>query len=175
MSRLKGSCGPFQMEWKEMPVGNSGSAELFIGGVLETIRYQKDSQGITIETSNGVFGYDCSGENDEAEGRILFRVKERNSENIFDQQCWKNESESLTASATSSKKKSLKIKSQMPGKILKVFVKTGDLVEKNQPLLTMEAMKMENEIRSTVAGVVELVSVTEGQAVETGAVLIQMT
>ena len=60
----------------------------------------------------------------------------------------------------------------MPGKILRVHIKKGDLVKKGQSLMVMEAMKMENEIKATQDGVVKEIKVNEGQAIETGADLI---
>ena len=75
-------------------------------------------------------------------------------------------------SATKKVKKGAKIKSQMPGKILRVHVKAGDTVQKGQSVMVMEAMKMENEIKSPQEGVVKEVKVAEGHAVETGAELL---
>jgi biotin carboxyl carrier protein len=59
----------------------------------------------------------------------------------------------------------------MPGKIIRVLVKAGDSVEMKQGLLVVEAMKMQNEIRSPKSGTVERLMATEGQAVNTGEVL----
>jgi len=63
---------------------------------------------------------------------------------------------------------------KMPGKIVKIMAKLGDRVEKGNPVIVMEAMKMENEIRATVTGTVSNISVSEGQAVETGALLMEL-
>ena len=60
----------------------------------------------------------------------------------------------------------------MPGKIVDIFVKPGQEVAAKQPLLIMEAMKMENEMRSSREGVVKEILVSKGQSVESGAVLI---
>ncbi len=60
----------------------------------------------------------------------------------------------------------------MPGKVVKLLVKEGDLVTEGQPLLIMEAMKMQNELRAVSEGVVVKVSTSEGATVETGSVLI---
>ena len=60
----------------------------------------------------------------------------------------------------------------MPGRILKVLVKMGDAVEARQGLVVVEAMKMENELRSPKAGTVTEIRVTEGMSVEANAVLI---
>ena len=59
----------------------------------------------------------------------------------------------------------------MPGKIVRVLVKSGDAVEAGQGLLVVEAMKMQNEIRSPKSGVVERLLVQEGQAVNAGEIL----
>lgn len=59
------------------------------------------------------------------------------------------------------------VRAQMPGKIVKVLVRQGERVEVDQGLLIIEAMKMENEIRSPIDGVVTDLSVSEGDAVET--------
>lgn len=66
------------------------------------------------------------------------------------------------------------VKSSMPGKILRIHCKEGEPVEAGQPLLTIEAMKMENEIRSPGAGVVEKIAVEAGQKVETGGLLVTL-
>ena len=59
----------------------------------------------------------------------------------------------------------------MPGKIVRVLVKAGDTVEMKQGLLVVEAMKMQNEIRSPKSGRVERLLVKEGQAVNAGEIL----
>ena len=62
--------------------------------------------------------------------------------------------------------------SPMPGKVVKMLVKPGDPVEPRQGLVVVEAMKMENELRSQWGGTVLEVCVTEGASVETGAILV---
>ncbi len=59
----------------------------------------------------------------------------------------------------------------MPGKIVRVLVKSGDTVESGQGVLVVEAMKMQNEIRSPKSGIVERIVVVEGQTVNAGEVL----
>ncbi|HSW59714.1 MAG TPA: biotin/lipoyl-containing protein [bacterium] len=53
----------------------------------------------------------------------------------------------------------------MPGLILKILVKPGDSVSIGQKVVSMEAMKMENDINSTIAGTVKEVQVKEGDNV----------
>jgi biotin carboxyl carrier protein len=64
------------------------------------------------------------------------------------------------------------ITAPMPGRIVKVLVTPGDAVAARQGLVVVEAMKMENELRSPKAGTVTEVRVTQGQSVEARAVLV---
>lgn len=66
------------------------------------------------------------------------------------------------------------VRSFMPGKVVDVLVKVGDEVAKDQGLVIIEAMKMENELRSTAAGKVKEIRVSAGQAVESGELLIEL-
>ena len=59
----------------------------------------------------------------------------------------------------------------MPGRVVRVLVAAGDQVAAKQSVVVVEAMKMENELRSPKAGRVKEVSVTPGTLVETGRVL----
>ncbi len=63
--------------------------------------------------------------------------------------------------------------SGMPGKIIKVLVKEGELVEEGAPLLIMEAMKMENEMKAKNSTKIKKVLVKAGDNVEAGILLIQ--
>lgn len=64
-----------------------------------------------------------------------------------------------------------KILAPMPGKIVRVLVKTGDAVRAGQGLLVVEAMKMQNEIRAPKTGTVDRLAVIEGQTVNSGEVV----
>ena len=66
------------------------------------------------------------------------------------------------------------IKSVMPGVVKEIRVAEGDRVAEGQPLLILEAMKMENEIRAPHEGVVERIHVQPGAAVDKGALLVTM-
>jgi biotin carboxyl carrier protein len=59
----------------------------------------------------------------------------------------------------------------MPGKVARVLVKVGDQVAARQPIVVVEAMKMENELRSAHEGTVSEIHAHEGQSVDAGAVL----
>ncbi len=63
----------------------------------------------------------------------------------------------------------------MPGLIVRVNVAVGDSVSLGQGLVVMEAMKMENELRASAAGVVRMIHAAVGSAVEKGAVLVELS
>jgi propionyl-CoA carboxylase alpha chain len=64
--------------------------------------------------------------------------------------------------------------SPMPGKVLRILATAGGQVQAGDPLVVLEAMKMEQTIRAHVAGVVEAVLVTPGQVVAPGETLIRI-
>ena len=63
----------------------------------------------------------------------------------------------------------------MPGMIVRVNVQVGDTVQPGAPVVVMEAMKMENELRAQSAGTVSAIRVQPGAAVEKGAVLVELS
>lgn len=65
-----------------------------------------------------------------------------------------------------------RIEAPMAGRIVKVLVRAGDAVAARQPLVIIEAMKMENELRAPGAGTVREVRAAEGASIEAGAVLV---
>ncbi|MCA9672221.1 MAG: hypothetical protein KC503_41790 [Myxococcales bacterium] len=64
------------------------------------------------------------------------------------------------------------VEAPMPGRVVKLLVAEGDSVQSGQGVVVVEAMKMENELRSAVDGVVKKVAVAEGEGVESGQVLV---
>jgi biotin carboxyl carrier protein len=60
----------------------------------------------------------------------------------------------------------------MPGKVVRVLVQPGDAVTARQPLIVVEAMKMENELRAGRDGTVAEVHAREGQSIDAGALLV---
>lgn len=60
----------------------------------------------------------------------------------------------------------------MPGKIVRVLVKTGEAVSARQPVVVIEAMKMENELKASQAGTVAEIHARDGQSVDAGALLV---
>ena len=64
------------------------------------------------------------------------------------------------------------LSSPMPGKVVKLLVAQGEAVQEGQTLVVMEAMKMQNELKSKLTGIVATIHVQEGATVETGSPLI---
>jgi biotin carboxyl carrier protein len=62
----------------------------------------------------------------------------------------------------------------MPGKVTKIAVAEGEEVRKNQTLVIVEAMKMENEIKSAIDGVVKKIHVAVGDLVDSERPLIEV-
>ena len=70
------------------------------------------------------------------------------------------------------KKKSGTVSANIPGKVVTVEVKEGDVVKEGQVILILEAMKMQNEIQAPVDGTVINVACEEGQAIEANVPLV---
>ena len=73
---------------------------------------------------------------------------------------------------TKSTKKINHLKAPMPGLVTKIFVAEGDVIKQGEPLLILEAMKMENVFKAASDVIIKSISVGERQAVEKGEVLI---
>jgi biotin carboxyl carrier protein len=65
-----------------------------------------------------------------------------------------------------------KVATPMPGKVIRVLVAIGDRVESGLGLVVVEAMKMQNELKSPIAGIVKQVQAVEGATVNANQVLV---
>jgi biotin carboxyl carrier protein len=86
---------------------------------------------------------------------------------VIDPRAWRRGDRQDSSAARGSRT----LTSAMPGRVVKVLVKPGDRVTERQPLVVVEAMKMENELRAPGDAVVREVKVAEGASVEAGAIL----
>jgi biotin carboxyl carrier protein len=68
-----------------------------------------------------------------------------------------------------------RIVAPMPGRVMRLLVERGAHVAARQPVVVIEAMKMENELRAGAAGVVADIAVRPGQSVDAGALLMLIT
>jgi biotin carboxyl carrier protein len=176
MSEISGRVGAHSLTWLSAPRGPSGVARLRLGerdgkGRVIEVQWRRDADGLWIEFPDRVRGYDFQGETGE-DGRIRYRVAERTGAGEWVEQSFVRAGEDSAVAASSGKKKGLRIRAQMPGRVLRVMAKAGQKVAKGQALLVMEAMKMENEIKAPADAVVLDCKAQEGQAVESGADLL---
>jgi len=179
MTEIHGKIGPFHLEFMSVPVGNEGTIQVKVatGGArqphLFDVRWKRDSQGLWLETLQSVKGFDLRVTRED--GVVQYEAVERNGTRSWSGVRFlrAGETDSSTGAGPAKAGKA-RVRAQMPGKIVKILVKPGDHVVKDQPLIVMEAMKMENEIRALSPAIVGAVKVVVGQAIETGADLILM-
>jgi biotin carboxyl carrier protein len=170
--RLKSRVGRWTLNWKTIPRGSEGQAQVEIEpGKVLNVSWRRDADGIWLQLPHGVFGFDLRGEVDES-SQITYSVLQRQSHLEWQGISLSQGDESSASAGKTAKAKAIRVRAQMPGKMIRIMVKEGDQVQKDQPLAVMEAMKMENEIRATQAGVITQIKVMEGQAVESGADLL---
>ncbi len=81
----------------------------------------------------------------------------------------KSVSQILGRKGTKAKKRD--IMTSMPGRIVKVFFKEGEEVKEGQAVLVLEAMKMQNEIKSPQSGIITKIDLAPGDSVEVGSLL----
>ncbi len=67
------------------------------------------------------------------------------------------------------------VKALMPGKLVKLFVAPGEMIEEGQPILILEAMKMQNEYVAPISGKVTRIFAEEGATLEINAPLMTIT
>ncbi len=169
---IEGKVGGKKYIWKTTPKGLSGEAEVELpSGATQKVKWVRDAQGIWLETETGYVGYDVRKTHND-DGQAQYALLKRKTAGLIQGLSFLKAGEEVDPNAAARVKKGLKIKSQMPGKIIRILAKAGDAVKKGQSLMVMEAMKMENEIKATQDGTIKEIKVTEGQAIETGAELI---
>ncbi|MEO5902553.1 MAG: biotin/lipoyl-containing protein [Gemmatimonadaceae bacterium] len=66
------------------------------------------------------------------------------------------------------------VNAPMPGLVVRISVAVGDKVQAGQGVVVMEAMKMENELRASAAGIVKAIHAEVGKAVEKGTALVEL-
>ncbi|MBA4252288.1 MAG: acetyl-CoA carboxylase biotin carboxyl carrier protein subunit [Chlorobiaceae bacterium] len=85
-----------------------------------------------------------------------------------------SEASTLRTAKPTDKKGGGVIKSPLPGVILDIFIREGDIVKEGQKLIILEAMKMENNINSDKEGKVRRIHIKQGDSVLEGDVLIEI-
>jgi biotin carboxyl carrier protein len=80
----------------------------------------------------------------------------------------------IKGSSSSNNFSHLIIKAPMPGLVVKILKKIGDTVQKGEPVLIIEAMKMENSIKSNVNGTITTIKAEEGKPVVKNQMLVEI-
>jgi biotin carboxyl carrier protein len=102
----------------------------------------------------------------EAAGKVIVAIGGREfSFRVDDPRQWRQSGAALEAEGKQ------QVIASMPGKVMRVLVTAGQTVMCGQGLVVVEAMKMQNELRSPKSGKVERLLVAEGQAVNAGEIL----
>ncbi|MBK7830185.1 MAG: hypothetical protein IPO88_01450 [Nannocystis sp.] len=66
------------------------------------------------------------------------------------------------------------LKAPMPGRVVRLLVGVGQVVERGAPVIIVEAMKMENEVRASASGTVLRINTSEGATVDAGQLLVEL-
>ncbi len=132
---------------------DAATMSLIDGGAVREVRLHHGG-------SNGAVGVELGGRRYEAV------IAKRGPEGPFAPGAGQNLPASLSMPSN------VAIKASMPGRVVRVLVGVGDRVAARQGVAVIEAMKMENELRTPRDGIVTQVAVVAGSTVDTGAVLV---
>ncbi|AKG91128.1 Pyruvate carboxylase [Geoglobus ahangari] len=105
--------------------------------------------------------------------KVVVNGKEEEIE-LFEERRAVEAKEKVEAPVSAGKAEGGEVKAEMSGSVVRILVKEGEAVKKGQPVLILEAMKMENEVVSPADGIVESIEVREGDKVQAGDVLIRI-
>ncbi len=113
------------------------------------------------------------------EGRIARGYGVRRKDNVYiqiDGRCWtfQDITSDEIADADSVNEGDNEIVAPMPGSVIKLLVEEGQRVKRKQPLVIVEAMKMENEVHAPIDGIIGKILVDPGQQVGFGEKLIEL-
>ncbi len=133
----------------EVDLRQSGAPELY------SLLFNGRSYEMLIEADRFSYGVTLRGE------RFEVQVEDERTRRL-------NEGRKMTALPEGE----LAVTAPIPGLVVKVLVAPGDVIQEEQPLVILEAMKMENEIRALRGGVVKKVEVGAGQRVEQNGILL---
>ncbi len=156
-----------------------------ISGKTRTIELQRNSErwqisldgaaldADAVEIAPNVFSILLNGESFEvriaptSEGKLTLQTRHQDfTAEVVDPRAWRDRRHGAVEAEGRQQ-----IVAPMPGKVVRLLVKAGDKVEAGQGLLVVEAMKMQNEVRSPKTGTVERLLAKEGQPVIAGEVL----
>jgi biotin carboxyl carrier protein len=118
---------------------------IILDGHVHDVRISETSEGLNLQT-----------------GAMEFFSQ------IIDRRAWRGRHSHAEAEGRQ------QVSAPMPGKVVRLLVKPGDLVKAGQGLVVIEAMKMQNEVRSPKSGKIDELLVAEGQRVNAGQALLSV-
>lgn len=125
----------------------------------------------SVEIASGLYSILLDGESFEAHardasGEVIVTIDGRDfTFRVEDLREWRRDGSALETKGRQ------QVVASMPGKVVRVLVAAGQAVNVGQGIAVIEAMKMQNEVRSPKSGMVERLLVSEGQAVNAGEIL----
>ncbi|QQR90074.1 MAG: hypothetical protein IPJ88_18330 [Myxococcales bacterium] len=155
---------------------------VLINGAEHEVSIKTTKQGVTFEVDGNAFTTEVA----EFPGGLSFLRDSEVYDLVFDEEQIHRrgrqfsfharaiEEQGLTSGITAQQMGKMSLVSPMPGRILKLNASKDSVVEKDQALVVIEAMKMENEVRSPEKGRIVAMGVAEGQSVERGTVLLEI-
>lgn len=123
----------------------------------------KDNETVLIKTPSNVYTFRCLSLNAEEKSVTLLHQSKKYTFKITEPLDELLKSMGLENALTP---KISEIKAPMPGLVLDILVKPGDTVKKGDKILILEAMKMENAIKSPIDAVISEIHIVKGTAVD---------
>lgn len=158
-------------EWKISPDVHTG--KMFINGTEANFEAEEISERYRKVTLNGVVYHVLLESFDKAAKTVTVRVNgERRVYAVKDRT---DELLRMFGIRSFPVPKVNELKSPMPGLVVQILVKEGDTLSKGDPVVVLEAMKMENVLKSPADVVVKSIHAEPGKAVEKNAVLVRFT
>lgn len=150
----------------EVRIPPDGPPAITLDGRPVDARVERVEGGVLVHLGGRVFDVAVGGAGRE---RTLAAGPYRAVAEVVDEQAARREKKAAVEAGGG-----LEVRTPMPGRVVEVRVAAGDAVTQGQPVVVVEAMKMQNELRSPADGVVAEVLVEVGAAVEGQAVLVRL-
>jgi len=145
-----------------------GELKVSVDGKLLDIHYEEVDQlgQVSLRSGTRSFGVSIEGDAQRVTATIAGHLYEATIEDERERAAHAAERERPAGTGA--------VVSVMPGIVVEISVAPGEAVEKGQPLLILEAMKMQNEIRAPASGTVKSIHVAKGVAVAGGTKLVTL-
>ena len=152
----------------EIKVNISSDKEVFVND--SEINYEMieiENNSYILRLNNKQYQVDLVGKNKDSYELLINNVQV----NSITRSALEHRAMKLIEQANVKSQHHTEMKAPMPGMILKIKKQPGDKITKGESILILEAMKMENDIKSPATGTIKEINITEGNAVEKGAKL----